>query len=320
MKNRTFYEIVKKTSTVYLVWIALLVLVGLGISLSDSNIQVHALESMWNHSDIVVKGGSLIEIKENEHKYLILQVDMNKDGYVVIPNAHHISANSDCTVNADSMFVLVDGEEVHREISNGNHIRINLSENAQKIEILSSHILVLHTYSSTYADFCKTLDDGKHLKPYVQTKIGFLVNDVICKEDLVLIFSVSSNKPACVKSDSVDKLLERGYSATSLFSLPFSNIYRLDDTSESIVRYHLYGATLENVSKIDNKIRFHIIPNTTGMISVSIPHELLSDSDISELEHETCRSRAYSFKTTSTHAMYIKNISDNAEYVDFFCK
>jgi len=62
-------------------------------------------------------------------------------------------------VNADSMFVLVDGEEIHREISNDNRIRISLSENAKKIEILLSNILVLHTYSSIYADFCKTLDD-----------------------------------------------------------------------------------------------------------------------------------------------------------------
>jgi len=66
VKNRTFYETVKKTSTVYLVWIALLVSVGLGIHLSDPNIQAHTLESMWNHSDIVVKGGSMMEIKEND--------------------------------------------------------------------------------------------------------------------------------------------------------------------------------------------------------------------------------------------------------------
>jgi len=138
----------------------------------------------------------------------------------------------------------------------------------------------------------------------------------MCKEDLVLIFSTYSNEPVCVKPDSVDKLLERGYSVTSLFSLPFSNIYRLGDTSESVVRYHLYGATLENVGKIDNIIRFHIVPNTTGMISASIPHGLLSDSDISELEYEKYMSQAYSFKTTSTHAMYIKNISVIVKVLD----
>ena len=48
-----------------------------------------------------------------------------------------------------------------------------------------------------------------YLRPLQQEKVGILPEDVICLEFLQLV--INDNIPACVKSSSVDKLLERGF-------------------------------------------------------------------------------------------------------------
>ncbi len=61
--------------------------------------------------------------------------------------------------------------------------------------------------------FCKNLDEGKHLSPVEQMKIGFLARDIICKEGLELIFKSTDNSPACVKPATAEKLIERGWAS-----------------------------------------------------------------------------------------------------------
>ena len=52
--------------------------------------------------------------------------------------------------------------------------------------------------------------EQNYLRPLEQEKVGILSEDVICLESLQLIIS-SDNTSACVKSSSVDKLLEREF-------------------------------------------------------------------------------------------------------------
>jgi hypothetical protein len=47
--------------------------------------------------------------------------------------------------------------------------------------------------------------------PLKQIASGISFRDVICKEDLQLIFKNMGNNPACVKTTTVDKLIERGW-------------------------------------------------------------------------------------------------------------
>lgn len=279
-----------------------------------------AEESSWVTSDFTIQGGTLIEIEDYSIAgSIILYVEMDTDGYVIVTKTHHMSANPDCTPT-DDLFVLIDGVAVEGIINKNDHsLSINIPKDSKEIEIISSHVLVLHTTSSMYAEFCKVLDDGKTMSPHIQTKKGFLVPDVICKNNLVLIFSELSNKPACVKSDSVNKFLDRGYSTKHLFKLPFSNMYKLNDTDDSIIRYHLYDTTLTSMSKIEHGIRIHVIPPTySSMISISIPHNIMNDKNL-ELNYKNCNSGSYSFSVTPTHLMYVDYILRSANHLDFIC-
>jgi len=47
--------------------------------------------------------------------------------------------------------------------------------------------------------------------PREQVKIGIALSDIFCKDNLQLIFKSTNNSPACVKSTSVEKLVERGW-------------------------------------------------------------------------------------------------------------
>ena len=51
------------------------------------------------------------------------------------------------------------------------------------------------------------------LSPLKQLKSGVLPQNVSCKEGLELIFKINSFHPVCVKSESIAKLVERGYSS-----------------------------------------------------------------------------------------------------------
>jgi hypothetical protein len=49
------------------------------------------------------------------------------------------------------------------------------------------------------------------MSPLQQTKSGVSASDVICKEGLELIFKSTDNSPACVRSTSVEKLIQIGW-------------------------------------------------------------------------------------------------------------
>jgi len=56
-----------------------------------------------------------------------------------------------------------------------------------------------------------SLNFKKILSPKQQLKNNINPTDISCKTDLVLIFKVSDHSPACVKSTSVEKLIDRGW-------------------------------------------------------------------------------------------------------------
>jgi len=51
------------------------------------------------------------------------------------------------------------------------------------------------------------------LSPLKQLKSGILPENISCKDGLELIFKINSFHPACVKSESITKLVNRGYSS-----------------------------------------------------------------------------------------------------------
>lgn len=53
--------------------------------------------------------------------------------------------------------------------------------------------------------------DIKHLSPQKQIKVGILPEDITCREGLELIFKSSDHSPACVKPETAEKLVKRGW-------------------------------------------------------------------------------------------------------------
>ena len=49
------------------------------------------------------------------------------------------------------------------------------------------------------------------LSPRKQLAVGLMPNEIMCKPELELIFKALDNSPACVKSETVQKLVFRGW-------------------------------------------------------------------------------------------------------------
>ena len=62
-------------------------------------------------------------------------------------------------------------------------------------------------------DPTSSLNFEKILSPKQQLKNNISPTEISCKTDLVLIFKASDKSPACVKSASVEKLIDRGWTA-----------------------------------------------------------------------------------------------------------
>src|SRR5438094_4269329 len=72
--------------------------------------------------------------------------------------------------------------------------------------------------------------------PLKQFKSGTSAKDVKCNQDLVLVIKKSDNSPACVKPDTAQKLVERGWGwIYSGYAIPTSIRDKTNSTILSIV-------------------------------------------------------------------------------------
>ncbi len=51
----------------------------------------------------------------------------------------------------------------------------------------------------------------RHNSPLKQFESGIPINEIKCKEGSQLIFKITDNNPACVKPETKEKLIERGW-------------------------------------------------------------------------------------------------------------
>ena len=98
--------------------------------------------------------------------------------------------------------------------------------------------------------------------PLGQMRHGIALDDIVCKTHLVKMYKLSSsghhNNAVCVKSPSVDKLLQRGYSVTVHTSSPLSKIldeFTISDTLKETIREKVNNGTHQSlfVGIIDNE-------------------------------------------------------------------
>lgn len=60
----------------------------------------------------------------------------------------------------------------------------------------------------------------KTLPPLEQSEHGVMAKNITCSKGLQLIFKAKDSSPACVKPDTVQKLIERGWAANSQITYP----------------------------------------------------------------------------------------------------
>ena len=112
----------------------------------------------------------------------------------------------------DDFFVLLDGEEIEYQEKRFTHNRIltiPFLSDSEKIRILGSWV----PEGPGPDRICKTIHDPPFsyvLPPLKQVKNDSLLPDIICKNDLELIFK-TSDVPACVKQESIEKLVDRNW-------------------------------------------------------------------------------------------------------------
>lgn len=94
-------------------------------------------------------------------------------------------------------------EDANTQVFDGYFIRITEVEPypTSSTPIMPSEYQITFLVSQT-----KTLDS-----PLKQFKMGVPIEKIQCKEGLVLVIRSSNSSPACVKSDSAEKLQERGW-------------------------------------------------------------------------------------------------------------
>jgi len=142
---------------------------------------------------------------------LILNMNAKTDGMLTISIPHQLLEDGyfeKCLI--DYWFVLHDGEEHYiPEKMNRQQVgivEIPFSKGVKEIEIIGNYV---PSTSETYGSMC--FKKFQHeMNPREQITSGFSLNEIICKDNLKLIFK-HDESPACVKLESIPKLIERGW-------------------------------------------------------------------------------------------------------------
>lgn len=133
--------------------------------------------------------------------------------YISIPRIVFESKWHDC--KDTEIFVLRDGKELIFEkeqyfLKSDSKFRnfiIPISQNTNEIEIGGTRTLTVLTPTP---EECQRLIQPL-FSPHEQIKYGFSSHEVLCKDNLKLIFKDNDSSPVCVKPESIPKLIERGW-------------------------------------------------------------------------------------------------------------
>lgn len=112
-------------------------------------------------------------------------------------------------------FVLLDGEETkYDEIKNNEsrNLKFFLSNDINEIEIIGWSMESGMPGPPRFCNKENVVYQFHYLfPPKKQIQNGITLENILCSSDFELISKSSDNSPACVKPDSVQKLIERGW-------------------------------------------------------------------------------------------------------------
>ncbi len=141
-------------------------------------------------------------------------------------------------------------------------------------------ISIMFSIQGSIEDRCDS-EFIKNLPPMKQIEHGVKLNEIICKENMQLIFK-PNNSPACVKLETAEKLIERGWakhiSDVSLDqSVDVTCTTKLDQEKRTYsVRYNINNAQITNAEKNDSSsLILSISPVSDGSLYVELPRGLI---------------------------------------------
>ena len=149
---------------------------------------------------------------------IILTVNPDSDGILTVDVPKKvISSFSSCDENV--WFVLANGEEIYyNELKNTEKIKrlyISFPNNTEEIEIIGSYVSQM---PEPYTDCDHLYEDHRiNIPPLQQTKLGISSQNIICEKNLFLIIK-HDQTPACVKPQTAEKLIERGWIQGTIYS------------------------------------------------------------------------------------------------------
>ncbi len=142
------------------------------------------------------------------------------------------------------------------------HFSIPFKHGSQIIELFGTSLLSLGAgpiRGSQVPDDCII-----NQSPLLQVKNGVNLQDVDCNAGLQLIFKSSDNSPACVKPETVPKLIERGWGTTTFFTIQKTWI-----ATVPIQGGNPYGIDQNVIKKYYEE---HGISVYDVVLSVAVPH------------------------------------------------
>jgi len=102
-------------------------------------------------------------------------------------------------------------EHIKKQISIIEHpeLRTELIKELDLLTADSYHVFVQPNISPL-----SSIDESKHiLSPKQQVNMGIVQDEIKCKNGLELIFKSKDNSPACVKPQTAEKLIQRGWAS-----------------------------------------------------------------------------------------------------------
>lgn len=142
---------------------------------------------------------------------LYMRIEADSDGQITveIPRTMVYFVNQDC--ESQDLIILVNDEEANYNVENtplSRIITLDFPTGDNLIEFIGSFTTGddVHQYCGVIYGY-----DSQYLSPKKQIDKGRLSENVRCNEGLELIFKSTDYSPACVKPQTAEKLIERGW-------------------------------------------------------------------------------------------------------------
>jgi hypothetical protein len=213
--HSTLYEDLRKIKNMKLVWAVIpLVLFGIiGVQESFAENIFCKYASVPFNSEYEIVNGQVNALCLDKNA-LAIEIFIIPDGEgiltLTIPRNSIDIRNQDCT---DKEFIIT-GDKQNLKFN-----ELNATHDSRKLEIffseqeldeyfvITANVMIGKPYKLGYD--CLEKSDRTSLKKQIAN--GISSDNIICRDSLVLIFKSEDNSPACVKHDSIIKLIEYGW-------------------------------------------------------------------------------------------------------------